>query len=140
MAAGLLIVAGALFTGVTTGGLSGASCGVAIAISLIPVIESFLLVSSLKFSLKTVIDPYLQVFFIGGICIAVHLMIKAFFLSMYDNRIIYALFISIFAVILSILVFRYIEGPTLLETGEGACQEVRQVSLLDANPVTERVS
>lgn len=111
MAAGLLIVAGALFTGVYTGGLSGASCGVAIAISLIPVIESFLLVRSLKFSIKTVIGPYLQVFFIGSLCLVVHLMIKTWFLSMYNNRIIFALFITIFTVIFSLLVFRYIEGP-----------------------------
>lgn len=111
MAAGLLIVAVALFTGVNTGGLSGASCGVAVSISFIPVIESFLLVRCVKFSLKTVIGPYLQVFFIGGICLVIHMMAKTWFLSMYNNRILYALSITIFAVILSLLVFRYIEGP-----------------------------
>ncbi len=111
MAIGLFIVAIALFTGVHMGGLSGVSCGVAIAISFIPVIESFLLVRSVKFSIRTVIGPYLQVFFIGGICLIVHMIIKSWFISMFHNRILYALFIAIFSVILSLLVFRYIEGP-----------------------------
>jgi O-antigen/teichoic acid export membrane protein len=111
MAAGLIIVAVALLTGVHMGGLSGASCGVAIAISFIPVIESFLLVRSVKFSVKTVIGPYLHVFFICGICLVVHLMVKTWVPSLFNNRIIYAVFISLFSIILSACLFRIIEGP-----------------------------
>jgi O-antigen/teichoic acid export membrane protein len=111
MVLGLLIVTIALFVGVHMGGLTGASCGVALAISLIPVIESIFLVRSIKFSIKTVISPYMQVFFIGGICLIIHLIIKTWFLSLFNNRIFYAVLISLFSVLLSALVFRYIEGP-----------------------------
>jgi hypothetical protein len=110
MAAGLLIVA-AGFSLVCIWRAFRASCGVAIAISLIPVIESILLVRYVNFSLKTVISPYLQIFFIGGICLVIHFIVKTWFPAIFINRILYAPFITTFTVILSLLVFRYIEGP-----------------------------
>jgi len=111
VAVGLALVLLLVPLGSLSAGLQGASAGIGIAFLLIVIVESILLVVKLKFSLMIVLRPWLQVFFIIGLCGGIYYLLKPWFTNEQLYNVPFMIIMSCVAIAISGVVYRYLEGP-----------------------------
>ncbi len=122
MAAGSVILIASLFAGITSGDIYGASCGVAVAVSIIPVIKCVFLKRIMKFPLRIVVMPYLQIFVVAGISVLIYYVIKPWAGNGLYYRIIFIVLMSLFSFGISSAVYFYLKNYSIKNEGNEGSQ------------------
>jgi O-antigen/teichoic acid export membrane protein len=111
VAVGLILVLLLVPLGSFWAGLKGASIGMATAASLIVVVESILLIVKLRFAYAIVLRPWLQAFFVIGICGGIFYLLKPWLSNEKFYSAPFMLIMSCIAMAISLGLYRYLEGP-----------------------------
>ena len=111
MVIGLLLVVSFIFFGGRYYGLSGVSFAVAAGTSLIPVIESIFLVRGIGFSLKSILRPWWQSFFVCAVCVLVFFLLRPWLSTNSFSNIPFMILMGLVSLAVSTGLYRYLEGP-----------------------------
>lgn len=111
MAIGLLLVATMIFIGSRYFGLSGVACAMAIATSLIPVIECVFLVKGIGFSKKTVLRPWGQAILTIGVTVGIFFLLRPFLSTSKLYNLPFMIIMGLISLSVSVCFYRYLEGP-----------------------------
>ncbi len=107
---GLLLLVIFLPFAIRTEGLDGGSMFVAAVFVFIPIVECFLLKLRFKFSLKIILNAWLQVIITSAVCYAVYYFLRPYLHNAEIYNIPFAILCGIIFVVISALVYRYLEG------------------------------
>ena len=110
VAIGLVLVFLLVPIGSLIADLHGASVGIATAAVLIVIVESTLLILKLKFSVMIVLRPWLQAFFITGVCSGIYYLLKPWLSNEELYNIPFMIIMGFLAFAISGGVYRYLEG------------------------------
>jgi len=110
MAVGLLLVMVLLPLGLTYAQLFGASCSMAVALSLISVVECSLLVGHARFSLKIIVRPWGQAIFTSGVCIGLFFLLRPWLSSERLFNIPFMIVMGLLSRVVFAGVYQYMQG------------------------------
>lgn len=120
MGIGLLLMLGGIVLGSEYGGLTGASIGTAVGITLISGIESFYLVKGLGFSPMIAVRPWLQSTAVLALIFAFYYLLAPYFVAGTWLRWVFLILSSAFALGVSALLYRLMEGANPFRDQLGA--------------------
>jgi O-antigen/teichoic acid export membrane protein len=110
MAMGLVLVAILIFLGGRYFQLSGVSCAMAVATSMIPVMECVFLVKGIGFSRSAVLRAWGQAFFTIGTCVGLFLLLRAWLSTNRFYNLPFMILMGLISLAVSFSVHRYLEG------------------------------